>query len=196
MHDSKCEDIGWTLYRVDDDDNDLFGYIWNTSPVFHLINRHDQTPNRPKEHAVVQHLLTPTIKKNFHIPLNRAIAGSSSRYRPDMLAYCGTHAVIVEIDEHQHHGYSKFAEESRMSQLHEDLKLPVHIIRFNTDSYKKDGVKTPSPWQFGRILPSRSLDWSSRLKTLTKVFHECLLNPPTTGINVIYLYYSSIESVG
>ena len=67
---------------------------------------------------------------------------NQSTYLPDMWIDCGTHFVVVEIDEHAHRaaGYHKlkYQELRRMQALHSAGRKPIIFIRFNPDGYITD----------------------------------------------------------
>jgi hypothetical protein len=68
------------------------------------------------------------------------------RYRPDFLYDCGTHFVILEVDENQHRVYE--CERKRMWEIAQSLGLPTIFIRYNPDAYKskyRDYHKTYNP---------------------------------------------------
>jgi hypothetical protein len=66
--------------------------------------------------------------------------------RPDFFFDAGGHAVILEVDEHQHRGSAYECERTRMVNLASTVGLPTVFVRFNPDAYKPAaGVKaTPA----------------------------------------------------
>jgi len=63
------------------------------------------------------------------------------RYRPDFLFDCGTHFVVLEVDEHQHRGKTYECDRKRMYEIFASLGLPTIFIRYNPDEYKVDRKK-------------------------------------------------------
>jgi hypothetical protein len=58
---------------------------------------------------------------------------------PDFVFDCGSHIVILEVDEDQHKGYQKECEIIRMKNITQGFGgLPVFWIRYNPDDFKKD----------------------------------------------------------
>ena len=54
--------------------------------------------------------------------------------------------IFLEIDEHQHNGYTIFCELSRMCKILESLTIdgnnvPIHFIRYNPHNYMINGIK-------------------------------------------------------
>ena len=65
--------------------------------------------------------------------------GSCGRERPDFWWDCGTHIVVLEVDENQHAGRAEACECARMVNLSQAFGLPTHFIRYNPDEYKAHG---------------------------------------------------------
>ena len=66
-------------------------------------------------------------------------SGECGKERPDFLFDCGTHYVIIEVDENQHCGsnYDNECEIVRMRNIGQQTEgLPVWFIRYNPDNYK------------------------------------------------------------
>jgi very-short-patch-repair endonuclease len=75
-------------------------------------------------------------EKAFNFPLTFDTRIGASRRRPDVLINCGTHAVIIEIDERQHSEYNRDDEEARLFEIWDALKkIPARVLRFNPDGY-------------------------------------------------------------
>ena len=114
---------------------------------------------------------------------NKTAADSSTTvcggFRPDFTWNCSTHAVILEVDEHQHTAYNTKCEFQRMCSLIGAVGEPVRIVRFNTDAFKIAG-KTCN---IGR---------SYRLPLLLQRLQHALTTPPTALITVEYVYYSQL----
>lgn len=72
--------------------------------------------------------------------------GVCGRERPDFVIDCGTHWIILEVDENQHrHGsYLPDCEMVRMKNITSSCGLPVFWIRFNPDSYKPAAGNKPA----------------------------------------------------
>jgi hypothetical protein len=129
------------------------------------------------------------------------VDSSCTRRRPDFVFHCGTHVVIVEVDEHQHKSYSncgstreeKIRGENRrmfeifqsFQSLHTDSVIPVLFIRYNPDAYTIQGRK------------GKTSD-KQRRETLVRWVQQSLgINPLDSvpdPLSVLYLYYD--EPVG
>lgn len=107
--------------------------------------------------------------------------GSCNKYRPDFVIDCGTHFVIIEVDEHQHSGYQCECEQARMINVCQDLGggMPVTFIRYNPDDYKAANGK----W-------IRRKNKAPRHKKLMDVVKSCMQHMPDHLLGVIYLYYN------
>ena len=73
---------------------------------------------------------------------DKIIIGGCSRRRPDIRIDFGYKVIIIEIDENQHAGYDSSCENRRLMEISRDIgHRPLVIIRFNPDSYIKNGEK-------------------------------------------------------
>ena len=104
--------------------------------------------------------------------------------RPDFLFDCGTHLVIVEVDENQHSNRPCECEQARMVNLAEVRGMPVTFIRYNPDSY------APAAGQTAASDPQRHtqlLKWLAWARATP---------PPERGdvVSVLYLYYDGHDT--
>jgi len=124
------------------------------------------------------------------------VDSSCTRRRPDFVFHCGTHVVIVEVDEHQHKSYSncgstreeKIRGENRrmfeifqsFQSLHTDSVIPVLFIRYNPDAYTVQGRK------------GKTSD-KQRRETLVRWVRQSLgvnlLDSVPDPLSALYLYY-------
>jgi RNase P subunit RPR2 len=129
------------------------------------------------------------------------VDSSCTRRRPDFVFHCGTHVVIVEVDEHQHKSYSNCGstredkirgENRRMFEIFQSFQslltdsiIPVLFIRYNPDAYYLQGRK------------GKTSD-KQRRETLVRWVRQSLgVNPLDSvpdPLSVLYLYYD--EPVG
>ena len=68
--------------------------------------------------------------------------GICGKERPDFWWDCGTHHVVLEVDENQHGGRPEACECARMVNISQTFGSPTHFIRFNPDEYRADQGKT------------------------------------------------------
>jgi very-short-patch-repair endonuclease len=130
-----------------------------------------------KENEVVQYLRKVTDLNWFeHDRVSADNISECGRYRPDIVYDCGTHIVIVEVDEGQHKQYEKNCEEVRMNNITYGFGIPTVFIRFNPDTYVENGKKHDSSIKV-RISPLRG--WIRRF--IEKIPEEML--------TVKYLFY-------
>jgi hypothetical protein len=113
--------------------------------------------------------------------------GACNKKRPDRVYDCGTHFVIVEVDENQHKGYTKEnnCELVRMHQIYESLGMHCVFLRFNPDKFKVDGKLV------------KKMNMSERLDLLTKWVKKCIETPPTSEFERVkykFLYYDDFNT--
>lgn len=127
--------------------------------------------------------------------LDKPIAGGCSLRRPDGLLDCGTHSVVVEIDEDQHVGYDQLCKNRRTMKLFNDLgSRPLVLVRLNPDGYVQ-GCKRV--WScFGRTDKSQELeivsqtDYEHRLCVLKDTVNSRVSAIPNREIEEVQLFYS------
>ncbi len=108
---------------------------------------------------------------------------SCSQKRPDFVIDCGTHIIIVEVDENQHSSYPCQCEQGRMITIYNDYGgLPVTFIRYNPDDYKDHQGKK----QLGKNQERK------RLNRLLNAVKSLQMHPPNNvELKVLYLYYNN-----
>ena len=65
--------------------------------------------------------------------------GECGRERPDFAYDCGTHWVILEVDEHQHEDRQEVCECTRMVNISQSVGTKTVFIRYNPDAFKSGG---------------------------------------------------------
>jgi hypothetical protein len=134
-----------------------------------------QNPDSPlvRNHKTKESAVVRRIMAEFpDVPwiCDRPIPGGTSGKKPDMYADFGTFILIIEIDEHDHRGYS--GETERLKLLFKDGGgAPLVVVRFNPDSYtnSSDGVRHASCWRADKkgLLAVRDEElWEGRLRVL------------------------------
>lgn len=112
--------------------------------------------------------------------------GECGMERPDFLFDCGTHFVIVEVDENQHNSRDSECEKKRMINISQSLALPTWFIRYNPDKYKrKNSIKNVEGDNHNR-----------RMKKLLLWLNHCKNNIPDTYLKAVYLYYNDWDGHG
>jgi len=134
------------------------------------------------------------LKEEIDLPFtyrDEVVDKSCSNKRPDFVYHCGTHIVIVEVDENQHKSYKCTAygdnkegkmkgENIRMFEIAQSFDgLPVVFLRYNPDNYKVNGV-------LGKYATSKRHD------LLVKWIRKCL-RERIDGFNVKYLFYDEFS---
>lgn len=135
-------------------------------------------PQKSKEVMVKAILDTANVEYTSHDKIPK---DSCFRYRPDFMIDCGTHVLIVEVDEDQHRGYDCTCEQARMINLFQDQGgMHTIFIRFNPDTY------TDSHGERHAWLPSRG-------KTLVDTIKKLSRNVPDKLVSAVYLYYDGYD---
>lgn len=71
--------------------------------------------------------------------------GICGKERPDFLFDCGTHFVVLEVDENQHDDRINHCEKIRMINISQSLGLPTRFLRYNPDIYVNINGETQNP---------------------------------------------------
>ena len=87
--------------------------------------------------------------------------GRCGRERPDFLLDCGTHAIVLEVDEDQHADRLCECEQTRMVNITQSLYLPTLFIRYNPDRYKPTQGRQMNTKQRHDALLRRLRHWST-----------------------------------
>lgn len=97
------------------------------------------------------------------------------RYRPDLVFDCGTHVVLLEVDEDAHETYARECEAKRVMDLFGAYGgLPVAFLRFNP------------PDAFGD-------DEKAKHKRMADELTRLLETPSSYPLTITYLYYPGEE---
>lgn len=122
-----------------------------------------------------------------------------SKRRPDIFIECMTHCIVLELDEHQHIGYS--CENKRMCEIFEDVGYRhIVFIRLNPDSYtNKFNVKIPSCFTYNDKgeMNVWEKEWGIRLKVFTDMFMNYfnLKTFPEKDMTIEQLFYNGFEYI-
>ena len=122
-----------------------------------------------KKENIIRDILIANGYDNFIQDKACNVNGSCRRYRPDFLFDCGTHFVIVEVDEHAHQDYDSDCEIARMVAIHSNLGLDTVFIRYNPD---KTGLR--------KII---------KHKKLLEILGEKTKEKPKKSVDTVYLFY-------
>tara|TARA_R100001163_G_C5068360_1_gene208486 strand:+ start:1445 stop:3634 length:2190 start_codon:yes stop_codon:yes gene_type:complete len=108
--------------------------------------------------------------------------GQKYTYRPDIFYDCGTHYVIVEVDEKQHSDDTyKRCDIPRMINIQQSLALPTIFIRYNPDSFKIDN----------KII---NVSNANRMQKLGEWISHTKNNITTDPLTVVYLFYDGYNA--
>ena len=109
---------------------------------------------------------------------DRIVDSACGLERPDFMWDCGTHFVVLEVDEHQHDSRKyQECECPRMINIAQGNGMPTVFLRYNPDEYKtiKGNVKTPTH--------------AARMKELTRWLKHMFVTKPNGYCTVKQLYY-------
>ncbi len=126
---------------------------------------------------------------------DKIISDGCSKRRPDKLLDLGSHIIIVEVDENKHSNYDTTCENKRLMELSRDLAhRPIVFIRFNPDTYIKDGVVVRSCWKVNKlgvmqIMKTKEKEWEERVKTLVSEINRWINFPSEKTIEIVELFY-------
>lgn len=108
----------------------------------------------------------------------------TTKYRPDFLINCGSHSIILEVDENQHSTYDKESEDIRMKTIakaiSDDIYTACIFIRYNPDVFRNATkvLKIPEP---------------SRHKKLLETINYHMDTLPDKDITVYRLFYNNFD---
>ena len=154
-----------------------------------------------RNHKTKERHVADFIRTNFpeyDLSFDKRIEGGCSLRRPDILIDCGSHVVVVEIDENQHDTYDCSCENKRLMELFMDAggNRPIVMIRFNPDSYKTFNNKyISSCWGntkdrgLCKVKDEKQKEWVHRLDTLKHAVKSACIDEIEKEINVIHLFY-------
>lgn len=98
----------------------------------------------------------------------------SCQYRPDFCISFDEFTLIIEIDEDQHKSYDKENEINRIENIYHTKGKPMYVVRFNPDTYKRDGIEIHSPFIRCELIDVEN--WTNRLQDLTYTINTCINN--------------------
>jgi len=121
---------------------------------------------------------------------NKRISGGCSGRMPDIYLDCGTHNLVVEIDENQHSNYS--CENKRIMELFQDGgSIPLVVIRFNPDTYIENEEKQMPCFSYtssGQLKVESC--FKERFNVLTSTIERYYKEPLLKEITEIKLFYT------
>lgn len=107
--------------------------------------------------------------------------GQCFEYRPDFVFDCGTHMVVLEIDENQHKERAELCECVRMVNIFQSFGMPTKFVRYNPDAYRIKKTKKDPP--FG-----------TRMKLLKDHLRYAFDDPPVDPLSVKHLCFDNQEA--
>jgi hypothetical protein len=126
---------------------------------------------------------------------DKTIDQGCSKRRPDAFKECGTHTIIIEVDEYQHRNYEEICENKRMMELFTDLaNRPTIFIRFNPDSYiDKNNNKIESSFSMHKQtdvpIIKNPIEWQDRLIKLKQIIEHHIDTIPEKAVTIEKLFY-------
>jgi hypothetical protein len=107
--------------------------------------------------------------------------GECFTYRPDFLFDCGTHFVVLEVDENQHKHIDKNCETIRMINIFQSLGIKTKFVRYNPDEYKFNKSK-------------RNPSFSTRGLKLKEALKYAFEDELISELSIKYLFYDNNEN--
>ena len=152
----------------------------------------------PRNYKTKENMVVNEIKHTFHDKtwiFDKKINYGCSLRRPDVFLDLGSHVLIVEIDEYQHHEISRICENKRIMELSKDVNhRPIVFIRFNPDGYtKSDGTIVKSPWHYnnnGYMTIRDKKEWKYRIQILLERIRYWIEHMNTQTIQKEELFYN------
>lgn len=118
----------------------LFDILGKNGVCFYCVP-HRKYPSHDKQNRIEKFL----IQNNYIIEsIDKMIdKGQCNKYRPDFVINCDSHYIVIEVDENQHVNYNSNGcdENIRMINISQSLGMPTVFIRYNPDSYIKNGIR-------------------------------------------------------
>ena len=150
---------------------------------------------KTKENTVTDEIISRFPDKSWI--RDKKIEYGCSLRRPDVFLDLGSHILIVEVDEHQHHEVSLICENKRIMELSKDVNhRPIVFLRFNPDGYiRSDGYQVKSCWTYDkngiiRVKQSSMDEWKARLETLIERIDYWLHHETKKTVEKEELFYS------
>ena len=109
---------------------------------------------------------------------NKSIGFVCGNYRPDIKIDCGTHFLIIEIDEDQHRQYDDKCELSRVLNIHQALGMRCVFLRYNPDVFRVQNKAT-------------IVQTNTRLKLLLQETRRHMEEIPEEEVSIYKLFYNN-----
>ena len=165
--------------------------------------QHKGIAKRPRNIRVQEKAVAEYLKKHFkNITLSEdtPLEDSCVRTRPDISSDFGNFILIVEIDENQHKGkaYTSCDTKRNVQLLLNGGSRPIVFIRFNPDSFKKNGKIIQACFQkdnTGKLQLVNEDDWNSRLDKLRQEIVKIMIQNDSKDVKdlkemtYVHLYF-------
>jgi hypothetical protein len=140
-------------------------------------------PTSSQKQRTKEMLVVNFLKENgYEFIHNKSVGYVCGNYRPDIKIDCGTHIVIIEVDENQHESYEKSCENVRMFNIAQAEGLKCTFLRYNPDSFRlSNKVKI--------------VHTNTRLKILKEQIDKEINNIPNEVVRIIKLFYDNNENL-
>jgi hypothetical protein len=149
------------------------------------------TEKQPNKISMKEYHIAKDLKKiygNNYFACNKQFP--NTKIKPDLLREFVDYILVIEIDEHQHRDYKKGSDDDRLNRLHEVVKKPIVVIRFNCDRFRVDKQIVEGCFKFDDDkLVVNETEYEIRFNRLVKKINKHIDNIPTKDITVKFLYY-------
>ena len=107
--------------------------------------------------------------------------GTCGKERPDFAFDCGTHWIVVEVDENQHDDRQESCECARMVNISQSIGMKTVFLRYNPDAFKSAGRK-------------QNPGFTRRRDTLLCWLKHLRENEPQSFLSVVRLFFDDYEA--
>ena len=154
--------------------------------------------NIPRKFMLKEHYVRDALQAHFGEGItmicNKQVEGGCSKRRPDIFIDCGSHCLMIEVDEHRHVNYS--CEEKRMVELYEDIGFrKIVFIRFNPDAYETEEAYYDSPFHYtdSGVVHLDEEELNRRVAQLIDCINLNKDEEPAEQLTVEYLFYGLVH---
>ena len=140
-------------------------------------------PNSTQKQRTKEMLVVDFLKENgYDFIHNKSVGYVCGNYRPDIKIDCGTHIVIIEVDENQHKSYEKSCENVRMFNIAQAEGLNCTFLRYNPDTFRLSNK-------------AKIVHTNTRLKILKEQIDKEINNIPNEVVKIIKLFYDNNKNL-
>jgi hypothetical protein len=157
-----------------------FLYILNKKGLCNICDPDEFNKTRLAKQNQIKNMLD--VNNYKYISCDKMVEkGDCFKYRPDFLFDCGTHFVVLEVDENQHNEREQKCEIIRMINIFQSLGITTKFIRYNPDEYKFNKSK-------------RNPSFNLRVVKLKEALICAFNDEPICDLSIKYMFYNNKEN--